>query len=96
VINSLKLLPESDGASATATIEFDSAEDVLTAQTKDMKTFDGSAIEVHVGTGSTLFVTNFPPTADEQFIRENFNKVSDSHHSSWRSVTNSRTVWGNR
>lgn len=96
MINSLKLLPESDGASATATIEFDSAEDVLTARTKDMKTFDGSAIEVHIGTGLTLFVTNFPPTADEQFIRERFNKVSDSHYGLWRSDTNPRTVRGNR
>lgn len=41
-----------------------------------MKTFDGNAIEVQVGTGATLFVTNFPPTADENFIREKFAKVS--------------------
>ena len=74
----MKLLREGDGASATATIEFDSAEDVLTAQTKDMKTFDGNAIEVQIGTGSTLYVTNFPPTADENFIREKFEKVAKS------------------
>ncbi|KAI9712201.1 MAG: hypothetical protein M1812_006935 [Candelaria pacifica] len=71
-INSLKLTKEDDGNSATATIEFDSKEDVLSAQTRDMKILDGNSIEVHVGTGSTLFVTNFPPTADETYIRDLF------------------------
>lgn len=71
----MKLLPENDSQSITATIEFDSKEDVLTAQTKDMKIFDGNAIEVQVGTGSTLFVTNFPATAGEADIREMFAKV---------------------
>lgn len=71
----MKLLPEDGGASATATIEFDSKEDVLSAQTKDMKSFDGNAIEVQVGTGSTLFVANYPPTADEAYIRDIFAKV---------------------
>lgn len=72
----MKLLPENENESATATIEFDSKEDVLTAQTKDMKTFDGKAIEVQVGNGSTLFVTNFPPTTDEREILEMFAKVT--------------------
>ncbi|SLM41222.1 RNA recognition motif domain [Lasallia pustulata] len=76
-INSLKLLREEDGLSVSATIEFDSAEDILAAQTKDMKTFDGQSIEVQVGGGSTLFVTNFPPTADETYIREMFQKYGD-------------------
>jgi squamous cell carcinoma antigen recognized by T-cells 3 len=75
----LKILPEDHNASATATIEFDSKEDVLTAQTKDMKIFDGNAIDVQVGTGSTLFVTNFPPTADEGEIRDMFAEVTHSN-----------------
>lgn len=37
--------------------------------------FDSKQIEVLVGVGSTLFVTNFPPTADEEFIRNIFAKV---------------------
>jgi RNA recognition motif-containing protein len=74
----LKVLPEDSNESATATIEFESKEDVLTAQTKDMKIFDGNPIEVQVGTGSTLFVTNFTPTADEGEIRELFAKVTPS------------------
>ena len=68
-------MPEPDGLSATATIEFDSKEDLLTALTKDMKTLDGRAIEVQVGSGSTLYVCNFPPVADEAWIREKFHRV---------------------
>ena len=75
-INSLKISLDDGGVSASATIEFDSKEDVLTAQTRDMKMFDGNAIQVQVGIGSTLFVTNFPKTADEAYIREKFGQVS--------------------
>lgn len=74
-INSLKLLPDEDGETLIATIEFDSKEDVLTAQTKDLKDFDGNSIQVEVGAGSTIYVTNFPPIADEAYIRGLFDKV---------------------
>jgi hypothetical protein len=77
-MNSLKLIPEDDGASATATIEFETKEDVLTAQTKDMKMFDGNPVEIQVGTGSTLYITNFPAIADEAYIRDLFGRVSES------------------
>jgi RNA recognition motif-containing protein len=43
-----------------------------------MKIFDGKAIEVQVGSGSTLYVCNFPPTADEAWVREKFQKVGSS------------------
>lgn len=49
---------------------------MLTAQTKDMKMFDGSLIEIQVGAGSTLYITNFPAIADEAYIRDLFGKVS--------------------
>jgi squamous cell carcinoma antigen recognized by T-cells 3 len=75
-INSLNLLVEKDGHSSTATIEFESKEDVLSAQTRDMKTFDGESIEVQIGSGSTVWVSNYPPTADEAYIRNLFKDVS--------------------
>ncbi len=74
-MNSLKLMPEADGRSATASIEFDSKEDALAAQTKDMKTLDDRAIEVQIGSGSTVYVCNFPPVADEAWIRKKFETV---------------------
>ena len=67
---------EKDGKTSTATVEFENREDVLTAQTKNLKIVDGHSIEVQVGTGSTLYVTNFPPTADEAYIRDLFKDVS--------------------
>ena len=43
-----------------------------------MKLFDGNAIEVKVGSDSTLYVCNFPPTADEAWMRKKFQKVGSS------------------
>ena len=74
-INSLKVFTEPDGESATASIEFASKEDVLTAQTKDMKILDGRLIEIRIGGGTTIYVCNFPPATDESWIRENFAQV---------------------
>lgn len=74
-VKSLNLITEAGGSSSTATIEFESTEDVLAAQTKDMKALDGNAIEVQIGTGTTVFVTNFPPAADESYVRNLFKDV---------------------
>ena len=71
----MKLSPENDGNSITAAIEFESREDILVAQTKDLKVFRGNTIDVQIGTGTTLYVTNFPPSSDESYIRDLFGKV---------------------
>ncbi|KAA8906698.1 hypothetical protein FN846DRAFT_709488 [Sphaerosporella brunnea] len=76
-INSLKIVNEKNGNSATATVEFDSREGVLSAQTRTMKMIDGHQIEIQVGTGSTLYVTNFPPVADETYIRDLFKSFGE-------------------
>lgn len=57
-------------------IEFDTKDDALAALTRDQKSFNGNTIEVKLDAGSTLFVTNYPPTADEAYIRDLFSKVS--------------------
>jgi RNA recognition motif-containing protein len=67
-INSLKL------ALTHAVIEFSEKEEALFAQSRDGKDFDGSIITVQLGTGSIVWVTNFPPAADEAFIRGLFEK----------------------
>lgn len=58
-----------------AIIEFELKEDVLTAQTKSGKLFDSNSIEVQIGAGSTIYVCNFPPAADDNWIREKFQQV---------------------
>ncbi|KAJ9311073.1 hypothetical protein DTO271D3_8662 [Paecilomyces variotii] len=75
-INSLKVLAGHD-ESASAMVEFDSKEDAAVALTRDQKTLDGNTIDVHLGSGATLFVTNFPPTADEAYIRNLFQKYGE-------------------
>lgn len=57
-------------------MEFESKDDVLAAQTRNMKQFEGRPIEIQVGSGSTLYVANFPPTADESWVRNKFKSVS--------------------
>ncbi|EEP81269.1 conserved hypothetical protein [Uncinocarpus reesii 1704] len=70
-INSLKLIP-ADGNSASAIVEFDTKEDAEAAQTRDQKVLEGRTISVQLETKATLFVTNFPPEADEAYIRRIF------------------------
>ena len=40
-----------------------------------MSIFDENTIEVKSGGGDTIYVCNFPPTADEQWIRDKFEQV---------------------
>ena len=70
------IVPENDKKTATATIEFENKEDVLSAQTRDLKSIDGHEIEVQIGSGLTIYVTNFPPSADEEYIGNLFKEVS--------------------
>ena len=92
-INSLKIVPEAEKKTTTATIEFESLMDVLSAQTKDMKSIDGHEIEVQVGAGSTLYVTNFPPVAGEDYIRslfQEFGEIADVRFPSLKFNTHRR------
>jgi squamous cell carcinoma antigen recognized by T-cells 3 len=73
MIKSMHLTPKD--STLTATIEFEARDDALTAQTKDQKSYGENVISVSIGTGTTLYVTNFPPTADEAWIRNQFSKV---------------------
>ncbi|KAI1372609.1 hypothetical protein F4677DRAFT_249286 [Hypoxylon crocopeplum] len=71
-VNNLDVHKEADGESSTALIEFRSTEDVQSALLRDQKYFGKNQISVKPGTGLTLFVSNYPPTADESYIRNLF------------------------
>ena len=58
-----------------AVVEFESSEDAASALTRDQKPFDGNTIDVELDSGSIVWVTNFPPEADETYIRDLFSKV---------------------
>jgi squamous cell carcinoma antigen recognized by T-cells 3 len=74
-INSFKLLPPQDN-STSAVIEFDNCQDAEFSLSRDQRDFAGQTIEVQLGGGCTIFVTNFPPEADEAWIRTSFSDVS--------------------
>ncbi|KAF3004509.1 Splicing factor [Neopestalotiopsis sp. 37M] len=57
---------------AAALVEFESTEDMRSALLRDQKYFGNNQISVTPGTGLTLYVTNYPPSADEDYIRNLF------------------------
>jgi RNA recognition motif-containing protein len=59
-----------------AIIEFETKEDALAALTRDQKKFEDSVISVSMGAETTLWISNIPPTADEEYFRNLFSKVS--------------------
>ena len=68
-VNNLKLMQQ-NGTSAV--VEFNEKEAAQFAQSRDGKILDGEPIHIQHGSGSTLFVANFPPSADESYIRSLF------------------------
>ncbi|KAH8693899.1 putative pre-mRNA splicing factor [Talaromyces proteolyticus] len=76
VINDIRFLPPDEDLK-TAIVEFDSKEDAATALTRDQKRIDGSTVDVEMGVGSTVYVTNFPPTADEAYIKDLLNEFGE-------------------
>lgn len=57
---------------AMSLVEFRSPEEAQSALLRDGKYFGQQQITVKPATGCTLFVTNYPPEADEQYIRNLF------------------------
>ncbi|ODV96829.1 hypothetical protein PACTADRAFT_40089 [Pachysolen tannophilus NRRL Y-2460] len=63
--------------SSEASIEFTNYGDVLAALTKNFKKIDGKEIEVQRAINTTCWVTNFPPTANKEFISDVFSKFGN-------------------
>ncbi|KAJ5103679.1 hypothetical protein N7532_004208 [Penicillium argentinense] len=85
-INSVKMLSTEDEHSQTVHIEFETKQDALGALARDKKIFDNNTIEVHLEASSTLFVTNFPPAADDEFIRNLFQPYGEIVDVRWPSL----------
>ncbi|KZZ94339.1 Nucleotide-binding, alpha-beta plait [Moelleriella libera RCEF 2490] len=71
---------------ATALIEFSSAEEAQSALLRDAKYFGESQIKVELGHDLTVYVANFPPSADEQFIRSLFKDCGEILSIRWPSL----------
>ncbi|KTW30179.1 hypothetical protein T552_00656 [Pneumocystis carinii B80] len=72
-----KIMEESSKDSSTAFVEFATLEDTKSALTKNYKKLDQNEVLVELATETTLWVTNFPPSADEKFIYQLFQKFGD-------------------
>ncbi|KIW15092.1 hypothetical protein PV08_07879 [Exophiala spinifera] len=53
----------------SAVVEFEDADAATFALSRDGREFEGAELSVVLNTGSTLYITNYPATADEAFIR---------------------------
>ncbi|EHS64663.1 uncharacterized protein PGTG_21014 [Puccinia graminis f. sp. tritici CRL 75-36-700-3] len=68
-----------------ATVEFEDRASVLPAQTKDKKMLDGVEVAVSLAWRSTLYVTNFPEDANDEWIRSKFSQFGSIFDVRWPS-----------
>ncbi|CAG9949577.1 unnamed protein product [Clonostachys rosea f. rosea IK726] len=66
------LVKDGTRRAATALIEFKSAEEAQSALLRNDKYFGQSQLGVRAGHDLTIYVTNYPPAADEDYIRQIF------------------------
>ncbi|KAK3942890.1 hypothetical protein QBC46DRAFT_379030 [Diplogelasinospora grovesii] len=72
-------LQKQEGVPAVALVEFRSPEEARSALLRDGKYFGDTVIQVTPATDCTLFVTNYPPEADEKYIRDVFKHCGEIH-----------------
>ncbi|KAG6841698.1 hypothetical protein C0991_007968 [Blastosporella zonata] len=68
-----------------ATVEFFDRDSVPAALTKDKKQLHGQEVAVHLAWKSTLYVTNFPESADDAVIRDLFGQYGTIFDVRWPS-----------
>ncbi|KAF9468618.1 hypothetical protein BDZ94DRAFT_1279703 [Collybia nuda] len=68
-----------------ATVEFFERDSIPPALTKDKKRVRDQEVAVHLAWKSTLYVTNFPESADDVFIRDLFGKYGTIFDVRWPS-----------
>ncbi|QSZ36812.1 hypothetical protein DSL72_006695 [Monilinia vaccinii-corymbosi] len=85
-INSVTLKTEADKLSSTCVIEFRSNDDVQSAFLRDGKFFGENQINVASGTGLTLYVTNYPPSADDHYMHNLFKDCGQIFSIRWPSL----------
>lgn len=77
---------EEDGKSSVSLIEFNTPDEAQSALLRDGKYFGQAQITVTPATGLTLFVTNYPPEADEKYIRNLFKDCGEIFSIRWPSL----------
>ncbi|KAK4240086.1 hypothetical protein C8A03DRAFT_13567 [Achaetomium macrosporum] len=74
-INNIDLQKRDDAA--IALVEFRTPDDARSALLRDGKYFGDHVVQVTAATDCTLFVTNYPPEADEQYLRDLFKSCGE-------------------
>lgn len=85
-INNITSKPEANDLSTAALIEFRTPEEAQSALLRDGKYFADKQIKVIPGTGLTIYVTNYPPTADDQYLRKLFKDCGEIFSIRWPSL----------
>lgn len=75
--SSINILQDKIGDTATATVEFQTHEDVLAAKTRTGKELNGYEVRVQSGSQNTLYVANYKPEYDEAAIRNLFDSYGE-------------------
>jgi hypothetical protein len=81
-IREIKITNRPDGLTV-GTVEFLQRDAVPAALTKDKKVVREAEIEVSIAWQSTLYVTNFPESADDAFIRGLFEPYGPIYETRW-------------
>ena len=86
-INNLTALVRDEKTqSSTALIEFRTPEEAQSALLRDRKYFGQSQLKVGSGHNLTVYVTNYPPAADDNFIRNLFKDCGEILSIRWPSL----------
>lgn len=73
----ISIIQDPNGETATATVEFESHEDVLAAKTRNGRDLKGNEVRIRGGSQSTLYVANYPPEYDEAAMRKLFESYGE-------------------
>lgn len=86
-IQNITLVQNKDTDTSTALVEFASVQDATDAISfRDSKYFGQNQIRVTSGAKLTVFVTNYPPVADDEYMRSLFKECGDILSVRWPSL----------
>lgn len=86
VKNFTAFVKEGDGKSITALVEFTSPFEADSALLRDQKYFGEHQLQVGAGHDLTVYVANYPPAADEKYIRTLFQDCGEILSIRWPSL----------
>ncbi|OAA72760.1 Nucleotide-binding, alpha-beta plait [Akanthomyces lecanii RCEF 1005] len=86
VKNFTAFVTEEDGKSITALVEFTSSSEAESALLRDKKYFGEHQLQIGPGHDLTVYVANYPPAADEKYIRALFQDCGEILSIRWPSL----------